>query len=240
MDAERRREQKRRAAKKYWANLSPEKKAAYYDGQRENRNRWHREHSGNNLGPEEKQQRRERNRQATRKYLAKLTPEQKKDSYNKRRENNLEEIRAYARDWAKRKYASDEVWRKEQIEKARARYTANKDKANENRRKRLRSLTADERHYVYTLRRHGLTSKQYADMLTAQDGKCAICKTDEPGGRKHHRHLYVDHCHTTGKVRGLLCNRCNVGLSRFRDDSNLLRLAIAYLRKSLRPVRAAK
>jgi hypothetical protein len=63
-------------------------------------------------------------------------------------------------------------------------------------------------------------------MLEAQGGRCAICRSDKPGGRGR---FAVDHCHSSGRVRGLLCVACNAGLGQFRDDPDLLRAAVAYL-----------
>lgn len=74
------------------------------------------------------------------------------------------------------------------------------------------------------VRRYGLTVDDYWKMFDEQGGRCAICQ--EARGR---RELAIDHCHTTGRVRGLLCNRCNPGLGNFRDDVARLRAAIAYL-----------
>jgi len=53
--------------------------------------------------------------------------------------------------------------------------------------------------------------------------QCVICGDDGP--------LVVDHCHKTGKVRGMLCNHCNRGLGHFRDDPELLEFAAEYLRE---------
>jgi len=58
-------------------------------------------------------------------------------------------------------------------------------------------------------------------------GSCFICGLD-----KDRRNLCIDHCHTTGKIRGLLCDSCNVGLGRFKDNTNLLEKAIKYLNDS--------
>lgn len=60
-------------------------------------------------------------------------------------------------------------------------------------------------------------------MFQAQSGRCAICH-DQFEKRPH-----VDHCHTTGTVRGLLCHLCNVGLGAFRDNTKRLQSAIDYL-----------
>ena len=59
-------------------------------------------------------------------------------------------------------------------------------------------------------------------------GLCLICKKPPLG--KHTR-LGVDHCHATGRVRGLLCNRCNRAMGMFEDDPDLLVAAAAYLQR---------
>ena len=74
---------------------------------------------------------------------------------------------------------------------------------------------------------YGLTTEQYNDMLNHQKGLCAICKSKEVG--KGFKYLHIDHNHETGKVRGLLCSKCNRGLSCFGDNSKLLGRARKYL-----------
>jgi hypothetical protein len=77
-------------------------------------------------------------------------------------------------------------------------------------------------------RKFGLTRKAYSDMLLTQEGKCPICWTDQ----RNEEHIFpVDHDHNTGRVRGLLCNLCNIGLGSFRDDPVVLQNAIDYLNK---------
>jgi hypothetical protein len=68
-----------------------------------------------------------------------------------------------------------------------------------------------------------MTPEQYADLLTEQSGRCAICRVAPLGP------LVVDHNHDTGEVRGLLCDSCNMGLGRFREDAETLRVAAEYL-----------
>lgn len=63
----------------------------------------------------------------------------------------------------------------------------------------------------------------------ATNGKCAIC--EEPESKERWRCLAVDHCHNTGKIRQLLCWKCNSGLGLFNDDKQLLTNAIKYLTK---------
>lgn len=76
---------------------------------------------------------------------------------------------------------------------------------------------------AYGLRKYGITESDFIALATRQDNRCAICR--ELSSQAFH----VDHCHTTGKVRGLLCNRCNRGLGFFRDCANLLVAAQNYL-----------
>lgn len=73
----------------------------------------------------------------------------------------------------------------------------------------------------------GITKDQYCAMLDKQECKCAICGTKHID--EHKKRLHVDHCHTTGKIRGLLCNHCNLGIGHLKDDINILKNAIAYL-----------
>jgi hypothetical protein len=67
-------------------------------------------------------------------------------------------------------------------------------------------------------------------MVANQRSLCAICETAEPATRSGTWH--VDHCHTSGKVRGLLCTRCNIGLGQFQDDPERLRAALLYLERN--------
>lgn len=77
---------------------------------------------------------------------------------------------------------------------------------------------------------YGITPDQYDSMLKAQNSCCAICSAKKPGGRT--KLFFIDHCHTTGKVRGLLCMRCNTGLGLFLDNPKFLSSAINYLKES--------
>lgn len=73
-------------------------------------------------------------------------------------------------------------------------------------------------------KRYGLTKEAFLQLYESQAGGCAIC------GAPHA--LCVDHCHSTGVVRGLLCDSCNNGLGRFRDNPDSLRKAAEYLEKA--------
>lgn len=74
------------------------------------------------------------------------------------------------------------------------------------------------------LRRFGITMAEYQALSDAQDGRCAICGA-QPNGKA----LAVDHCHSSAKVRGLLCSSCNTAIGLLKDSPGLLRKAIDYL-----------
>lgn len=78
--------------------------------------------------------------------------------------------------------------------------------------------------FAYKLRtRYGLTEGDYAAMLVAQDMACAICK------RRFERTPDVDHCHETGRVRGLLCRSCNRGLGWLESHPGIAESVRRYL-----------
>jgi hypothetical protein len=70
----------------------------------------------------------------------------------------------------------------------------------------------------------------YKEQLDKQFGKCAICGSSEPGGRKSR--FSIDHDHITKKARGLLCNKCNWGIGHFDDSIEKLDNAISYLKSN--------
>jgi hypothetical protein len=83
--------------------------------------------------------------------------------------------------------------------------------------------------YVYAqllATRYGMTLEEYRERVAAQDGLCAICGDEPERGR-----LHVDHNHTTGAVRDLLCRPCNHALGNAQDDPARLRAMIAYLER---------
>lgn len=75
------------------------------------------------------------------------------------------------------------------------------------------------------IERYGITYKQFQQMLEDQDARCRICATDLFAPQ-------VDHCHTTGVVRGLLCKQCNILLGAAKDSVEILCNAIEYLERS--------
>ena len=88
-----------------------------------------------------------------------------------------------------------------------------------------------EDNFAYKLRiTYRMTVEEYEALLLQQDGRCAICRKLETSKFKNTiKRLSVDHCHETGQVRGLLCQRCNFAIGQFEDDWLLLDNAIEYL-----------
>lgn len=91
-------------------------------------------------------------------------------------------------------------------------------------------------HIAGLLRRHGLARKyrltpaRWEAMLAEQDGKCAICRHDFDSAVPAHQAM-VDHDHTTGSVRSLLCRQCNAMLGMAKEHVEVLRAAIEYLER---------
>ena len=78
---------------------------------------------------------------------------------------------------------------------------------------------------LYSIKqKYGIDQNEYAEILRRQHGLCAIC-----GGNLEELRLVIDHCHESGRVRGLLCHNCNVGIGMLKDDISILSKAISYL-----------
>jgi hypothetical protein len=147
----------------------------------------------------------------------------------------------------KRRRAACKKWyyehRDEQIPKYRAYYLKNREKlcayAREYVAKNKELVTASRKKYYKRvqpllrnrrfLNNYGITAEQRDAMAASQQWRCAICGSHVDEIPKNE--LYVDHCHTTGKVRELLCTHCNTGIGHFRDNVFTLHAAIAYLEK---------
>lgn len=147
--------------------------------------------------------------------------------YKRNRERLLPLRRKYNKEYSKRPYV---------IEKARKKNATQKERLRRKRYKKTpEGKIADKRYREKNkektrlrmqrqrLKMYGLTPETLKAMHEKQGKLCAICSKDI--SEKFH----VDHCHETGRVRGLLCTACNMGLGLFKDDSALLRKAIDYL-----------
>jgi Recombination endonuclease VII len=83
---------------------------------------------------------------------------------------------------------------------------------------------------AYIKRAYGMTVVDFESLMDSQNQQCAICGHSDQSKPK--MFPLIDHDHNTSMVRGILCNDCNLGLARFKDNSGLLRKAIEYLEKS--------
>ena len=90
-----------------------------------------------------------------------------------------------------------------------------------------------QKHHLRT--RYNLTPAQYNEMAEGQDYKCAICGIDVTENIRANKQiaLSVDHNHTTGALRELLCMKCNYGLGYFKDNADILLKASAYVTKHM-------
>lgn len=121
----------------------------------------------------------------------------------------VSEQRAYAREYYHNKIKQDPEKMEVRRERAREYYRNNKSKQK----------------FRLTLKKYGITEEQYDAMYHAQNKQCAICRGDAGP-----HELAVDHCHATGKIRGLLCLNCNKALGFFKDNIEALDNAVLYLR----------
>jgi hypothetical protein len=135
--------------------------------------------------------------------------------YSRRRyKENKEEIKRYQEE------------NKDHIKQRKAKwYKANRDdlrtKARENYHK-TKELVQDRR----LKQKYGISNNDYKQLQDSQENKCAICNR-----KQNNKRLAVDHNHKTGKVRGLLCEKCNRALGMFCDDIYLLEKAATYLKE---------
>src|SRR5262249_5020849 len=140
------------------------------------------------------------------------------------------------------RYAEDPAYRNKELESGRRYYATHKAEINERKRRRYATdpefrakllATNDKGRRATQLKfRYGISLLEYELRLALQNGACAICKK-KPKGL-----LCVDHCHLTGKVRGLLCRKCNSALGFSGDDATRMQAGADYLRafyKSLEP-----
>lgn len=103
----------------------------------------------------------------------------------------------------------------------------NKDVVNAAARKRY--WEDPEKQYAYHLQKtYGLTLSRYNEVLKKQDGKCAICGVDQS---KTNRRFGVDHDQVSGRIRGIICGRCNRGMGYLQDNAEICESAARYIRE---------
>ena len=81
---------------------------------------------------------------------------------------------------------------------------------------------------AYIHPKYGITPEQFTTMMAEQNNSCAICGIE---AEDYGKRFCIDHCHTSGTVRGLLCMHCNTALGHFRDSTESLRRAVHYLER---------
>jgi hypothetical protein len=136
--------------------------------------------------------------------------------------------------WECRKAVNREGYARNRVKRAAsnaARYKANRERyryrAYQSRWSKENRERVSTGHWRRGLKsRYGLTVADYERILAEQGGFCAICRRDKLGRFKR---FHVDHDHATGRVRGLLCPDCNLGLGKFADDPSRLQAALKYL-----------
>jgi hypothetical protein len=136
-------------------------------------------------------------------------------------------------------FVPPEIQRERKLAYRRAWYQKNRERVCEQHRewwsKNREKLNADAReHYPdskngqlvrHRRRKYNIDEKTFIGMVEAQGGKCLIC------GEIPNKNLSVDHNHITGKIRGLICNSCNIAIAKAKDSPILLRAMADYLEK---------
>lgn len=163
-----------------------------------------------------------------------LDPEKRRKAHREseqlRRETHPEKVKEATRKWVAKNRDKVRLYR-------RRHYDKNREVAKARARRWQRENP--DRLWGYNLKqKYGLTPERYKAMLTAQDGRCAICRTDTLNSKN--KHFDVDHVHVPGfrelpseeklrYIRGLLCTACNAGIGNLRDDPLLTQAATVYL-----------
>lgn len=153
--------------------------------------------------------------------------------HEKNRARHKELTDRWVKDHPAETYAAQKRWREKNPEKWDAvhqrSYAKNKDKWAE-RQRNWRKENPDAAHDIYLKSTYGVPKGTYARLLAEQGDGCAICGSTTPQ-RKGATHLYLDHCHKTGTIRGLLCYPHNTALGHLNDDPEQIRRLITYLLK---------
>lgn len=128
-------------------------------------------------------------------------------------------------------YNSNPEYKERQKKSANSYYNNNKEYFYEQNKKNR--LEKPEQYKVmirkgWLKKNYNLTQEQFDQILESQDNKCAICNSSDFGKKGP----VVDHCHTTGQVRGILCGKCNRGIGLFNDDVCIMKNAIQYINNS--------
>jgi Recombination endonuclease VII len=143
----------------------------------------------------------------TQKRWEQKNPEAKKEIKKRYRETHREELREKGRIYAKKNRKRQSAYRRE----------LRKDPIY-----RKNEKLKDK---------YGITLEDYNNMVDSQLNKCLICKNEFSESGNNFSGPCIDHSHMTGKIRGLLCRRCNAGIGGFDDDCRLLEISLSWLDK---------
>ncbi len=132
-----------------------------------------------------------------------------------------------------KKYRSDYyiAHKKEMNEQAKIWAKKNKSKVNKKSRE-WRKNNPEKRKTTelkYKCKIYGISLERYNELFLKQNGVCAICRNKNI---KFKKSLSIDHCHRLNKVRGLLCDDCNLALGLMKDDIDNMKKAVIYLKKN--------
>ena len=157
-------------------------------------------------------------RKAYRKAYYEAHKEERRASSRAYGEAHKEERRARSKAWHKAHKGEQKAYRK-------AYYEAHKEERRASSRAYYEAHKEETRVRQYK-RKYGVTLADYNRMYKEQKGGCKIC------GRRPKRRLHVDHDHTTGVVRGLLCSSCNLALGLLSEDSSVVEKVVRYLKRA--------
>jgi hypothetical protein len=148
--------------------------------------------------------------------------------------SKAEKLRTYRREWARAHRQKRKAKARDRIKinaTARAYYAANKERIKG--RQRARRAADPERARANRVRKlFGLTQEEQYALLDAQGHACAICRRGVRFASADWFEIACfDHCHSTGKARGILCSECNIGVGKFANDPERLAEAARYLNR---------
>lgn len=152
--------------------------------------------------------------------------ERKKLADKKYYEKNKEKLKEYQKQYHEKNPEYMKEYRAKNAEEIAIGQKVINDKWRANNKEKKKELDRDS----HLKRKYNISIEDYDKMLDKQNHSCKICNTHVS---KLDKRLYVDHCHITGNVRGLLCHNCNTGIGHLRDDIELLKSAIKYLEETL-------
>jgi hypothetical protein len=143
------------------------------------------------------------------------------------RRKNPERVAHHQKEEYKKRKKERQAYAHEYNKKNRAAITERKRRYRENMTEEQRAKYLEGRRAASIMKRYGVSLDDYEAMLAAQGGTCALCSRTPENER--FKKLSIDHCHVTGRVRGLLCASCNHSLGKLGDTIERLKRAAAYV-----------